>query len=131
MSQKIYIDEILEPIVKSVFQKRKELVLEKDGDSDHESQSVNSKTAKWKWEHNIKSYFNCARSLDLAIIENCWQPVKSWIDKSDHWDDNTLKAQIIEGWEKHVPQGWINYLVHTMSDCLHDVEDLEGQMTAW
>ena len=63
---------------------------------------------------------------DLAIIENCWQPVKSWINKSDHWDNDTLLERIKEGWRDHVPQGWINYLVYTMPDCIHNVLDLEG-----
>ena len=37
MSQKIYIDEILKSIIKSVFQKRKELILEKNDDSNYKS----------------------------------------------------------------------------------------------
>ena len=129
MSQRVYIDSILEPIVKPCLEMSERFVLEEDGDSGHGSANNNNIVRKWKEENGLKYYFNAPKSPDLSIIENCWQPVKQWLSKSDHWDDETTLDAIRTGWRDHVPQEWINSLVEQMPQRMHDVLDGEGKMT--
>ena len=90
MSQKVYIDQILEPIVKPWIDAHHDFVLEEDGDSGHGPEKSNI-VRTWKEANGLEFYFNCHSSPDLAPIENCWQPVKQHLHKYPHWDDNTTK----------------------------------------
>jgi hypothetical protein len=55
MSQRIYIDQILEPIVNPWIQHGDKFVLE-DGDSGH-GPGKNNIVKDWKQENNLNSYF--------------------------------------------------------------------------
>ncbi|KFZ17649.1 hypothetical protein V501_01617 [Pseudogymnoascus sp. VKM F-4519 (FW-2642)] len=97
MTQVDYITQ-LEKAVKPWLERGDDFVLEEDGDSSHGPTNNGNIVQKWKKEHNLKYYFNCAQSPDLLPIENCWQPVKSHTRTFAHWDDETLTELVIEGW---------------------------------
>ena len=128
MSQRVYIDSILEPVIKPCLEVGEQFVLEEDGDSGHGSANNNNIVRKWKEEHGLKYYFNADKSPDLSVIENCWQPVKQWLSKSDHWDDNSTIEAIQTDWRDHVSQEFINSLVLSMPQRLEDVLDGDGRM---
>lgn len=98
MSQRVYIDSILNPVVKPCLDAN-DFVLEEDGDSGHGSANNNNIVRRWKEENKLNYYFNAPKSPDLSIIENCWQPVKQHLSKSDHWDDESTLNVIREGWK--------------------------------
>ena len=97
MSQQVYIDAILEPVVQSWLNAGQTFVLEEDRDSGHGTSKSNI-VRTWKQEHGLKSYFNCASSPELAPIENCWQPLRAHMRKYPHWDDKTTRDLITKGW---------------------------------
>ncbi len=130
MSHRVYIDQILEPIIKPWLENGEQFVLEEDGDSGHGSKSKTNIVRTWKKEHGLKSYFNCASSPDLAPIENCWQPTKAHLRKYPHWDDNATKGLIYDGWDS-VSQEFINHIVRSMPERLQAVINAEGKMTGF
>ena len=83
MSQQVYRDAILEPIVKLWLDAGQDFILEEDGDSGHGPSKKNI-VRTWKQEHGLRFYFNCAGSPDLAPIENCWQTPKQTLKKIPH-----------------------------------------------
>jgi hypothetical protein len=129
MSQEVYISAILEEVVKPWVESGQDFCLEEDGDSGHGPGKSNI-VRKWKEDHGVKHYFNCALSPDLSPIENCWLPVKQHLRKYPHWDDKTTKGLIQEGWSS-VSQGFINERVLSMPDRLREVIRLEGKMTGY
>jgi hypothetical protein len=129
MSQRVYIDQILKPVVKSWLDQGHDFVLEEDGDSGHDSGKSNIVRA-WKEKHNLKHYFNCVASPDLSFIENCWAISKQHLRKFPHWDDVTIKELIDEGWGC-VSQAFINKKVDEMPDRLRAVIAGNGQMTGY
>ena len=90
MSQQVYIDKILEPIVKPRLRPHRDFVLEEDGDSGHGPGKSNI-VRTWEDQNGLESYFNCHNSPDPAPRENCWQPVKQTLRKYPHWYDATTK----------------------------------------
>ena len=130
MSQRIYIDQILEPIVKPWLVSGQEFVLEEDGDSGHGPGRGNNIVKTWKRDNNLNHYFNCSASPDLSPIENCWQPPKQYLHKYPHWDDSTTKGLIYEGWAQ-VSQEFINCHIISMPQRLRDVIAQEGRNTDW
>ncbi|KAF1809798.1 hypothetical protein P152DRAFT_461184 [Eremomyces bilateralis CBS 781.70] len=77
MSQDVYLNKILKPVVGPWVANNEYFVLEEDQDSGHAPPRT-TKTKpypelKWKEEIGLHSYFNCAGSPDLAIIEDCFQ----------------------------------------------------------
>ncbi|KAF1817553.1 hypothetical protein P152DRAFT_386531, partial [Eremomyces bilateralis CBS 781.70] len=89
MTQRVYVDAILEPHIKPWIQRGDIFVLEEDQDSSHGppwSSKKENIVQKWKRQNGLHSYFNCAGSPDLAIIEDCWQPTKQYIRKFAHWE---------------------------------------------
>jgi hypothetical protein len=70
MTQKAYIKQILEPVVKPLLEQGKDFVLFEDGDSGH-GPGKNNPVRDWKESHGLKHYFNVSGSPDLNIIENC------------------------------------------------------------
>lgn len=96
MSQKAYIDQILERMVKPWLERSDDFCLEENDDSGHDS-GKNNIVRKWKDNHNLKHYFNCASSFDLSSIENCWQSSKQYIQKYSHWDEATTVGLMHEG----------------------------------
>lgn len=110
MSLKVYRDQILEPVVKPLLEGQ-DFVLEEDGDSGHGKAKNRNIVRVWKEENNLEYFFNCASSCasspDLSPIENFRLPTKQHLAKYPHWDDNTTKELILEGWAK-VSQEFIN-----------------------
>ena len=107
MSLKVYRDQILEPVVKPWLLEGQDFVLEEDGDSGHGKAQNWNIIRVWEEENNLEYFFNCDSSLDLSPIENLWLPPKQHLAKYPHWDDNTTKELILEGWAK-VSQEFIN-----------------------
>ena len=130
MTHQVYIDSILDPVVKQWLDRGDDFVLEEDGDSGHGTGKTRNKVKSWKAEHDLKHYFNCPQSSDLSIIENAWQPAKQHVRKFPHWDDNSLKELIIEGWGP-VSQDFINERVDQMPARLQAVIDGKGAMTGY
>ncbi|KAF3919989.1 hypothetical protein ABW20_dc0101063 [Dactylellina cionopaga] len=129
MSNSVYINQILEPIVKPWLEAGHDFVLEEDNDSGHGT-GAKSEAARWKQAHNLTHYFNCSQSPDLSIIENAWQVPKSCVRQSPHWDEETLMVLINEGWDA-LKQESINKWVDSMPDRLQAVIDSEGRMTQY
>ena len=129
MSQQVYINQILELVVKPWLDAGEDFALEEDGDSGHGPGKANPVRA-WKEKHNLKFYFNCPASPDLAPIENAWQPAKQYLKKYPHWDDQTMKELIVERWA-HVSQESINKNARSMPDRLRSVLVTEGKMTGY
>lgn len=70
-----------------------EFVLEEDGDLGHGTGQANL-VHTWKQQNSLKSYFNCAMSLDLALIENYWAIPKAYVRKYPYWDNALLEELI-------------------------------------
>jgi hypothetical protein len=124
MTLQVYRDDILECYVKHW---PVDAVLEEDGDSGHGKNGDNI-VAAWKRQNNLKFFFNCVHSPDLAPIENAWQAPKAYLRLEQHWDDETVMEVATEGWEA-LSQATINLWVDTMPDRLRKVIAMEGQMT--
>ena len=129
MSQKAYIEQILDSLVLPWLQTGQRFVLEEDRDSGHRPGKSNI-VRTWKEKNDLNRYFNCASSPDLSPIENCWQPVKQHLRKYPHRDDATTKELIYEGWS-HVSQQFVNEQVATMPKRLQAVIDDEVGMTGY
>ena len=84
----------------------------------------------WKEKYDLKFYFNCPSSPDLAPIENTWQPAKQYLKIYPHWDDRTMKELIVEGWA-NVSQESINKTARLMPERLKAVLATEGKMTSY
>ena len=92
MTHRVYIDSILEPVVKPwILDVRAgridPFILEEDGDSGHGGGTATNPVRRWKAETGLKHYFNCPGSPDLAPIKNLWQALKQALRKVPHWDD--------------------------------------------
>ena len=83
MTHQVYIDQVLEPIVKPWLERGDNFVLEEDNDSGHGTSARNI-VCTWKEQNGLESYFNCARSPDLSIIESTWQAPKQHLRKYPH-----------------------------------------------
>lgn len=129
MTHKVYIDSILEFVVKPCIVEGHNFALEENGDSSHGTSKKNP-VREWKEEHGLESYFNCPQSPNLAVIENCWAIRKIYTRKYPHWDDATLETLIEEGWAQ-VSQDFINRKVQEMPDRLQAVIDCKGALTAY
>ena len=130
MSQKVYIEAILEPYIKQLMIK-KDFVWEEDGDSGHGPPNPTGKkdsVSIWKLQNGLQCLRNALLSPDLAPIEACWSPPKQYVRKYTKWDDSTLRGLVDEGWER-CHQNYINFL--TMPERLKQVVELGGQMTPW
>ncbi len=130
MSHQVYINQILEPVVKPWLERGADFVLEEDGDTGHGRAGINSAATRWKEQHGLRYYANWPHSPDLSIIENCWQTSKQHVGRITHWEEETLKEGIRQGWA-HVSQESINKRVLSMPTRTDDVTDREGKMTGW
>ena len=127
MSQQVYRDIILEPIVKPWIAAGQRFILEEDGNNRHGPGKKNI-VRTWKEQNKLEYYFNCATSPDLAPIENCWQAPKQTLKKYPHWDDSTTRELIREGWEA-VSQKRVDDWMDSMPQRLQEVIDSDGQLT--
>ncbi|KAF2426580.1 hypothetical protein EJ08DRAFT_369789 [Tothia fuscella] len=130
MSIDVYIKDILEPEVLPWIQRGDDFVLKEDRDGAHGTSSQN-KVRTWKKNNNLKFFFNNSQSPDLAPIENCWQPVKSYVRKFNHWDPEDCKELAQEYWYHGLKQSIINRWIDSMPQRLKYVIEGEGRMTAW
>ena len=130
MSLQVYINQILEPVVKPWLLEKQNFVLEEDGDSGHGKAKNRNIVRQWKKDNNLEYFFNCASSPDLSPIENCWQPPKQHLKKYPHWDDHTTKKLIVEGWNL-VSQHFINEKCRSMPQRLEDVIASDGDMVGY
>ena len=92
--------------------------------------AITNKVAKWFRDHGVETFFNCHNSPDLAPIETCWQGPKQYQRKGPHWDQETLRELLREGWDR-VSQPYINKLVLSMAERRRDVQRLKGGKTSW
>ena len=98
MSQRVYIDSILKPVVKPWLEDGQGFVLEEARDFEHgPGKKKNNIVHTWKEKNGLKHYFNCPSSPGLAPIENCWQPVKDKLRKYPHLDDTTIERLMRDG----------------------------------
>ena len=123
--------EILERFngVKDWLERDEDFVLEEDRDGGHGTDATNI-VRTWKQQHRLPYYFNVFESPDLSVIENVFQSLKKATRKQAVWDVATLKTEMIRAWEE-TPQKWINSLVDSMPQRLHDVIRAEGAITGW
>lgn len=129
MSLQVYINQILEPVVKPWLLEGHDFALEEDGDSGYGKAKNNKIVRRWKGENWLEYFFNFASLPDLFSIENCWQPPKKYLSKyPPHWDNHTIKEWIFEGWDR-LSQDFINEKYRSMPKRLRDVIDGEGKMT--
>ena len=127
MSQKVYRDDILEPVVGSWLREGQSFVLEEDNDSGHGTSKANI-VRTWKKENGLESFFNCASSPDFSPIEKAWQGPKQYVKKRPCWDDEIVKELAEEGWaavEQETINGWVDQIPQIFKVCL----ELEGRMT--
>ena len=129
ITHQVYVDSILEPVVKPWLEADDEIILEENGNSRHGTGRANL-VCKWKQEHSLKSNFNCAQSSDLSPMENFWLIPKSHMRKYSHWDDSTSEELIGEGWA-HVSQEFRYSKVDEMPDRLQAVLDCNGDFTGY
>ncbi|KAF1976439.1 hypothetical protein BU23DRAFT_630291 [Bimuria novae-zelandiae CBS 107.79] len=129
ITQRAYIDQILEPIAKPWIKHQPSFVLEEDRDSGHGTSKSNI-VRTWKQANSLNSYFNCSSSPDLSPIENAWSPMKQYVRKYSHWDIETTQELAVEGWDS-VRQRYIDRCVLSMPQRLKDVVEAEGRMTGW
>lgn len=127
MTQQVYVDDILGLYVRPCLEAGEQFILEEDNDSGHGGRTNNNRVQRWKQEHGLRSYYNCPKSPDLSIIENCWQAVKQHLSIVPHWDEVTTKEMILEAWREKVPQEKINSLVLSMPERIHAVLDSQGK----
>lgn len=100
MSQAVYVNKILEPVVKTWIERGDSFILEEDGESGHGKKGADGLATRWKEEHNLDYYANYPHSPDLSPIENAWQIPKQTIGRQPHWDDATCIKAIKNGWAK-------------------------------
>ena len=136
MSKQVYRDDILKPHVVPWQQQIRQgkidpFVLEEDGDSGYGTDARSCIVRKFKEKEGIQTYRNCASSSDLALIENCWQPPKQILKHVPHWNDRDTHHYIVDGWNEHVTQKFINERVAIMPDRLQAVLNGDGQMTGY
>ena len=112
MTQKAYISQILDPVVKPWIRDQQDFVLEEDRDSGHGTSQHNI-VIEWKKKNGLKSYFNCGYSPDLAPIENAWSPMKQYVRGFSCWDMETTQQLTQEGWDS-VQQRYIDRQVLSM-----------------
>ena len=132
MTQKAYINQILEPIVKPWINRGDDFVLEEDNDSGHgPPRNKTNIVVDWKHKHGLEHYFNCPGSPDLAPIEDAWQPTKSHIRRYIHWEPDETRTLAQEGWEG-IDMDWINRHVLLMPARLQQLKDSEdGQLIGY
>ena len=99
MTQKAYIEQILEPVVKPWIDAGHDFVLKEDGDGGHgPPRAKGNIIVDWKEKHGLKHYFNCPGSPDLAPIEDAWQPDKQYVRRYSHWEPDETRTLAQEGW---------------------------------
>ncbi len=106
----------------------KKLVLMQDGASAHRSKEVIEDLA----ERGIKPIDWLAFSLDLNLIETCWNWMKDYIEDRWGWDTNPgynqLREYVMEAWEA-LPVDFLIAQLSTMPDRMLAVIEANGLYT--
>lgn len=135
MTGLVYTKEILEPYVLPCAEQagKETYVLLEDNDSGHGTSKGARVTGprKWKRDNGVRCIFNAPKSPDLNIVENCWQPLKEYVTRADHFDEDEVINTVHEGWDRAVKQSFINRLVDSMPDRLHQVLDRDGRISSY
>ena len=132
MTAKYYTDEILNGIVKPWLERGDNFVLEEDHDSSHGiAKGGKGLPQEWKRLNRLNHYFNCTGSLDLAPIENAWQPIKQNVKKYPYLTQEEIKEIASETWYDQIRQKDINKWCLSMPERLQQVIDLEGKITSY
>lgn len=127
LSMQTYINNILEPVVKTWINKGYSFVLEEDNDPSHGTGKTNP-VRTWKENNGLKYYFNCHGSPDLSIIGDCWQLPKQYAKKFPYWDEGKETTTLArEAWSL-INQDFINDSVESMPERLKNCIDMEGHM---
>ena len=127
MSQKSYIEQILEPIVLPWLEAGEDFILEEDDDSGHGAADNNSRARRWKKEKHLNYYINASKSPDLSVVENAFQPLKQELSNTERWDEEKLFQRANEAW-KYVSYEYINNQVASMEERMQEVLDSDGRM---
>lgn len=132
MSQEVYIQSILEPVVKPWIDRGDDFVLWEDNDSGHGT-TERSIAQIWKRRNACKAQFNIPSHPDLNIIENCWRWPKTRLKQHAHYSEEDITELMIEGWEemRSEHQDKVNDWIHEMPRRLEAVIDAGGQMSAY
>lgn len=69
VTHQVYINFILDFVIKPCLERGDDFVLKADGDSGRGTGKTRNMIKKWKKDHNLKHYFNDAQSSDLSLIE--------------------------------------------------------------
>jgi hypothetical protein len=128
ITQRDYIDQILDPVVKPWLNTQQPFILEEDGAFGH-GPSGDNIVAQWKGKHKLQFYFNTPGSPDLSPIENAWKAPKAYLKEHAIWDQEAIKDAAEEGWEA-LTEDTINNWVHSMPQRMKDVLKAGGQLIA-
>jgi hypothetical protein len=125
MSQRVYIDQILEPYVKQWLEEGQSFILEEDNDSGHHG----SNAEDWKRRHSLQHWYNPANSPDLSPIENCWRHPDREVQLFSQFSEDTddVFSNALRGWNS-IRQLEINQYVLSMPQRCQDVIDAGGCM---
>lgn len=129
MTHQVYINFILELVVKPQLEAGDEFIFEEDMDFGHGTGQVNL-MRKWKEGHSLKYYFNYAQLRDFSLSENYQLIPKFHICKYLHWNDSILEELIYER-QAHVSQEFINFKVDEMPNRLQTILDCHNDMTEY
>lgn len=99
LNMEMYVEEMLDPIVRPYFEQHENMIYQHDGAGPHRSNLAKDFLA----EHNIQVLQWPAYSPDLNLIENLWNILKEEIGPLNHIGPNQgeeLKTVINEAWDK-------------------------------
>ena len=125
MTPNVYVQDILEPVVKSWVECSDHFILEEERDWAH-GLGRKSAAKQWKESREVEYYFSCRASPDLSPVENCWQPMKKYVNQWSYWDDESTRELCREGWNA-IGIERINPRIHSMPNRLQRVIDMGGQ----
>jgi transposase len=125
MTMETYIEKILKPHVLPHHAHNPDIILEVDGDSAHGGRSAKNRVQKFKDQNGMRWYCNPPSSPDLSIIEDCWRYLKQHVKKHKSKSVQQLKWAIDTEWE-NMPMEYINKLVDSMPDRIHEVVKRKG-----
>lgn len=131
LSQRAYIDQILDPVVRPWLEEGQDFILLEDNDSGH-GPSRNNPVRQWKEANGLSYFFNVVRSPNLNIIENCWRAPEAWVLRN--WVNirttDDMYATALAGWNA-LSQQDINRFVLSMPTRLQHILELDGQLSAY
>jgi hypothetical protein len=119
ITQKVYRDQILEPVVKPWLERGDKFIVEEDRASGHGHANNCNPAWKWKEKHGLTWYINTAGSPDLTPIENAWKAPKAYLKEHAIWDEEAIVELAEEGWEAltiETINDWVDSMPQRMRD---------------